>query len=97
MLHLGVAGEEPNIRLFVFFPYMKKSFQSEEMLWMWTDDILIPSCSCHLPTNVLQHLPGTYRQIQAISGAGNHGDALKKYFFGRDKIHEMWADIVENT
>ncbi len=49
--------EVPEIRILVVFPHMKKSFDSEDVQRLWTNNIVLPSIYRHVDGNVRQHLP----------------------------------------
>ncbi len=57
----------PSIRLLVVFPHMNKSFGSEEIQRIWTDDIVIPSVCRHVRSNERQHLPSSYKLLRPNS------------------------------
>lgn len=93
----------PDIRLLVVFPHMNKPFDSEEVQRIWTNDIVIPSVSRHVNSNVQQYLPGNYNILRLNSQAKRIGlgldvaDTPLCVAFRSDNLQGVWADIVSKT
>jgi hypothetical protein len=95
-------SQAPDIRLLVVFPHMK-SFQSEEVQRIWTDNIVIPSILRHVDNSIRQYVPTSYEllrlnsQVKRIELGLDVRDTPSCFTFRSDNLQGIWADIVGKT